>query len=258
MRHLVLLAVVVIALGTAAVVVGHDREKEEGTAVACAEGEGSDAGEGAEGETGLEADADASEADAAPEGGSPPAGSQVGDFYRGPAHEVPCAEGPGHPESFADLAMANSSRLTRAVAPGTQIKPGAYRAAVHERNALDVVGGSWDAYGKPPLESNRTAYDTTNGSTNEGLGDLSGRVNAFAHDDAGNTYAAVSNGGIWKSSDEQHWTSIGDGLPTQVVSGIAWTSAGGGMLIVLTGDLAYGGDTYAGLGVYRSADGGAT
>ncbi len=77
-------------------------------------------------------------------------------------------------------------------------------------------------------------------------------------DDSGNSYAAVSNGGIWKSSDQQHWTSIGDGLPTQVVSGIAWTSAGGGTLIVLTGDLAYGGDTYAGLGVYRSADGGAT
>ena len=184
--------------------------------------------------------------------------SQISDFYNGPAHEVPCAEGPGHPESFADLALANSSRLTRTVAPGTQIKPGAYRAAVNERNALDVVGGPWQTYGKPPLVSNRTEYDTTNGSTSAGLGDLSGRVNAFARDDAGATYAAVSNGGIWKSTDNQHWTSIGEGLPTQVVSGIAWTSAAGGTLIALTGDLAYGGDTYAGLGVYRSFDGGVT
>ena len=36
--------------------------------------------------------------------------------------------------------------------------------------------------------------------------------------------------------------SIGDGLPTQVVSGIAWTPADGGTLIVLTGDNAFGGD----------------
>jgi hypothetical protein len=257
MRHLVLLALAVLALGCAALVVGHDREIET-SALACAGAEG-DEGTEAEAESGEEADAGEPDGEAELEGGSQPPDSQVGDFYRGPAHEVPCAEGAGgHPESFADLAIANSSRLTRTVAPGTQIKPGAYRAAVDDRNALDVTGGQWQTYGKPPLLSNRTDYDTTNGSTNEGLGDLSGRVNAFARDDSGNTYAAVSNGGIWKSSDNQHWTSIGEGLPTQVVSGIAWTSAGGGTLVVLTGDLAYGGDTYAGLGVYRSSDGGAT
>ena len=69
----------------------------------------------------------------------------------------------------------------------------------------------------------------------------------------------MSNGGIWKSTDQAaNWTSIGEGLPTQVVSGVAWTSANGGTLVVLTGDNAFGGDTYAGLGVYRSTDGGAT
>src|SRR4051812_36736916 len=207
MRHLVLLAVFAIALGTAAVLVGHDREAEEGTAVACAEGEG-EAGE-LEGEA-EEAESESEAAETESEG-KPSSDSQVSDFYRGPAHEVPCAEGAGgHPESFADLAVANSSRLTRTVAPGTQIKPGAYRAAVDDRNALDATGGQWQAFGEPPLLSNRTDYDTTNGSTSEGLGDLSGRVNAFAHDDSGTTYAAVSNGGIWKSSDNQHWTSIGE------------------------------------------------
>jgi hypothetical protein len=249
MRAAVLL-LAVIALGSAALVVGHSREL---TAIACGDA-------GAEAETGdlkAESAAPAGEPDAG-EATTGAGASSDGGFFDGPAHEVPCAEGPGHPESFADLARANSSRLTRTVAPGTRIKPGAYRAALGERAALDIVGGPWQAYGKPPLVSNKTEYDTTNGSTNEGLGDLSGRVNAFATDGTGTTYAAVSNGGIWKSTDQQHWTSIGDGLPTQVVSGIAWTSAGGGTLIVLTGDLAYGGDTYAGLGVYRSADGGAT
>jgi hypothetical protein len=222
-KHLLLLAIVAVILGLAGVAVTHERDQEKGAEVACAEGEG-EAG-------GAEAEAE--------------------------AEREPCIQGP-HPETYADLAVANSSRLTRTVAPGTRIKPGAYRNAIDERNALDTTGGSWSPYGNPPLQSNRTEYDTTAGSTQEGLGDLSGRVNAFTSDNSGTTYAAVSNGGIWKSSDQQHWTSIGDNLPTQVVSGIAWSSAGGGTLIALTGDLAYGGDTYAGLGVYRSTDGGAT
>ena len=53
------------------------------------------------------------------------------------------------------------------------------------------------------------------------------------------------------------WTSIGDNLPTQVVSGMAWTPADGGTLVILTGDNAFGGDSIAGLGVYRTTDLGA-
>ena len=41
-------------------------------------------------------------------------------MYAGPkAAEPPCGDQPGHPESFADLATANSARATRSVAPGT-------------------------------------------------------------------------------------------------------------------------------------------
>ena len=70
------------------------------SATACAEGEG---------EAGYESEEAEREA-------SPPADSAVSDFYRGPAQEVPCASKFNHPESFADLALANSSRLTRTVA----------------------------------------------------------------------------------------------------------------------------------------------
>jgi hypothetical protein len=243
----------IVAVAVCALLFLRGNRAELTSATACAGGEAAAEAEQAEaqGEAGEEAEL---------EGGAlRPPGSEVGGFYAGPAHEVPCSGLPGrHPESFADLAIANSSRATRTVAPGTRIKPGAYRSAVKERAALDVTGGSWSPYGNPPLQSNRTEYDTTNGSTSEGLGDLSGRVNALARDDAGNIYAAPTNGGVWKSSDQQHWTSIGDNLPTQVVSGVAWSPAGGGTVIALTGDLAYGGDSSAGLGVYRTTDGGAT
>jgi hypothetical protein len=181
-------------------------------------------------------------------------------LFAGPDQELdgPCGDAPGHPESFKDLAQANGALLTREVAPGTAIKPGAYRASVAGRAALPVTGGSWTPYGDTPLQSYRTAYDTTQNSTSEGLGNLSGRATAFARRPNGDLYVAASNGGIWKSTDGKSWTSIGDQLPTQVVSGLAYTPAGGGRLVVLTGDNSFGGDTYAGQGAYWTGDDGAS
>jgi hypothetical protein len=186
--------------------------------------------------------------------------SEVSGLFSGPAgnEALERCDKPGHPESFDDLAKANSSRLTREVAPGTQIKPGAQRAAVRAARELPTIGDQWSPYGRTPLLANRAEYDTSRGSTLEGFVGLSGRTTDFARDPNGTLYAATSNGGIWKSTDAAAtWSSIADNLPTQVVSGVAWSSVNGGTLLVLTGDNAYGGDTYAGLGVYRSTDGGA-
>jgi hypothetical protein len=189
-------------------------------------------------------------------------------LFAGPAENpaAECGDGPGgHPETFADLAKANSARISRTVAPGTEIRPGAYAAAVAQRNRLarqgaaPTGGGAWQPYGDTPLMANRTEYDQTRGSTREGFVGLSGRTTAFTRDAAGRLYAATSNGGVWeRGPSDSAWHSIGDGLPTQVVSGVAWSRAGGGRgtLLVLTGDNAYGGDTYAGVGAYRSSDGG--
>jgi hypothetical protein len=178
-------------------------------------------------------------------------------LYAGPAaQEPPCGDRPGLPESFADLAKANSSIAARAVAPGTQVRGGAYRAAVRSAAALPHTPGSWTPFGSTPLDTGRTEYDQTQGSTHEGLGKVAGRMTSIARDPAtGRLFAAGSNAGVWTSTDGgDHWTSIGDGLPTQVVAGVAWTPAGGGTVIALTGDDAFGGSSLAGLGAYRSTD----
>jgi photosystem II stability/assembly factor-like uncharacterized protein len=189
-------------------------------------------------------------------------GSEIAGLFSGPPGNpaLEKCDRPGHPESFEDLAKANSSRMTRQVAPGTQIKPGAQRAAVRQAKDLPTIGNAWSPIGSTPLIANRTDYDQTLGSTSEGFVGLSGRATAFTRDpNNGAIYAAVSNGGIWKSTDNAAtWSSIADNLPTQVVSGLAWSSANGGTLLVLTGDNAFGGDTYAGLGMYRSTDDGKT
>ncbi len=187
----------------------------------------------------------------------------IRDLYSGPPEqEPPGGEGcdqPGHPETFADLAKANGQRVSRTLAPGTQIKRGAYRAALVHAAALPTTGGAWNPYGSTPLRGNDTDYDQSDGSTREGLPGLSGRATAFARASGGAIYAAVSNGGVWKTTNAGgSWQSLGQGLPTQVVSGVAWSSSGSGTLIALTGDNAYGGDTYSGLGAYYSTDDGKT
>jgi hypothetical protein len=190
-------------------------------------------------------------------GGGSARGGEAAACERGEA--AGCTDRPGHPETYADLARANGSRASRALAPGTQLKPGAYRAAVAQARDLPAEGNAWQPYGDTPLQGNNTDYDQSNGSTREGLPGLSGRITSFTRDSAGNLYAAASNGGVWESTDSAgSWKPISDSLPTEVVSGVAWTPASGGTLIVLTGDDAFGGDSVPGLGIYYTRDGGAT
>jgi hypothetical protein len=189
-------------------------------------------------------------------------------LFAGPADTpgADCGRPGGHPERFAELAKANSSRISRTVAPGTRIRPGAYTAAIAQRSAIASAGpapigsAAWSPFGDTPLIGNRAEYDQTNGSTANGFVGLSGRATSFTRDNAGRLYAAISNGGVWeRDPTDTAWRPISDSLPSQVVSGVAWSSVGGvrGTLLVLTGDNAYGGDTYAGIGGFRTTDGGA-
>lgn len=172
-----------------------------------------------------------------------------------------------HPESYGDLSRANSAKVSQNTDPFTTTRSGAYQHALAQRDALEAdpaavpgADGSWTPYGTGAEVTDNTNFDQSNGSTEEGLGAVSGRISDFAYDSSsGSLYAAASNGGIWKSTDMgQHWSSIADNLPTQVVSAVAFSPAQGGTLLVLTGDDAFGFDSIAGLGVYRSTDGGAT
>ena len=172
-----------------------------------------------------------------------------------------------HPESYGDLSRANSAKVSQNTDPFTTVKSGAYESSLEQRAALEAdpagipgASGSWTPYGTGADVADNLDFDQTGGSTAEGLGAVSGRISDFAYDaSTGSLYAAASNGGIWKSTDMgQSWASIADNLPTQVVSAVAYSPAQGGTLLVLTGDNAFGFDSIAGLGVYRSTDGGAT
>ena len=173
-----------------------------------------------------------------------------------------------HPETVNDIAAVNAFRAVRQSAPFSSVAPGAYAAAVSQRNAaaakrrtLAGTGGSWTPAGQGPLIADDERYPEVN---TLGLADLNGRITDFAYDPkAGRVYASVGEGGVWVSDDQGgHWRSIGDGLPTQVVGSVAFVPAKGGRpdtVLALTGDDVFGGgSTYSGVGVYRTTDGGVT
>lgn len=170
-----------------------------------------------------------------------------------------------HPETFREFSAAQRQRLNAVATPsGALPLPGAFRAALKQKAALaplssTVTNGdvAWSPVGSGPLIVNDSRYGSVNG---EGYVYNSGRIDSFDYDPVNKrVFASLGTGGIWMSTDKgQHWVSIGETLPAQTVGSVAWTSAGGGTVVVAAGDPSFGGGDYAGLGAFWSNDFGVT
>jgi photosystem II stability/assembly factor-like uncharacterized protein len=168
-----------------------------------------------------------------------------------------------HPETYGELRRISEEAARRVLAPLDRILPGANRAALAERSAIIASGptvagaaGTWVPYGSGTLIGDDPAYSVSQ----EGLGELSGRVDSLEYDAVNNRlFASIGTGGVWMSTDvAKTWHSIGDSLPSQIVGAIGWTSGGGGTLIAVSGEPLMGGNTYAGLGAFYTRDLGKT
>ncbi|MDX6218634.1 MAG: hypothetical protein QOJ48_315 [Frankiales bacterium] len=167
-------------------------------------------------------------------------------------------------ESFAELSKANASITMRQRSGALgDVSSVAYPAGARQAAALKASGiasptSTWSQYQKTPLLADQPGYGSVNGL---GLADLSGRIEDLAYVSPGSQrwFAAVANGGVYETLDEgASWHSIGDNLPTQITGALAWTRAGGGTLLVGTGDPAFGGSSFSGLGAYWTNDAGKT
>ncbi|MDP3857549.1 MAG: hypothetical protein Q8Q73_07295 [Stagnimonas sp.] len=170
------------------------------------------------------------------------------------------------PESSVEVALNR-----RDAADLRNLPAGLMRRAVEQKAALAAnkasvpnADGEWEQYGSGP-QLGDPAYNSANAVM--GHPAVMGRVDNFAYDpEAKRLFAAVANGGIWVSEAVdgdlatlgEQWRAIGDGLPTLVTSAVAWTTAGGGRVLALTGEHTMGGNSYVGLGAYWSDDLGAT
>lgn len=171
-----------------------------------------------------------------------------------------------NPESMEELGALWSQRFAIAAAPDGIVPAGAFSTALRERAAVLRGGQSpdndnaWIPVGRGPLHTMEEGYSGVNGL---GIGDVAGRITELAAITsgklAGTVLASVGYGGVWISdASARKWTSIGDGLPTQVVGSVGYTPAGGGTIIALTGDGSFGYDSRTGAGAYYTTNLGKT
>jgi photosystem II stability/assembly factor-like uncharacterized protein len=129
--------------------------------------------------------------------------------------------------------------------PHFQADPGAYRAATQQAQALRAAAKT-DPFG---------AW-TLSGPTNVG-----GRVVDVAFDPKtpSTIYAAAATGGVFKSIDSgQTWRPIFDAQPILSIGDLAVAPSDPQTLYVGTGEANGGHNNFAGAGLYKSTDGGAT
>jgi hypothetical protein len=162
------------------------------------------------------------------------------------------------PESLKELLALFGARAIPAMAPYGRWADGAAASAARERKSMATstvpgADGTGAPYGTGPLIVNDPRYPEVNGL---GLVHNSGRIDSFAWDPvAGRLFAAVGNGGIWRSDDKaKSWTSANGDLPTSVTGAVAWSPANQGTLLALTGEPTFGASAFTGLGAYYSTD----
>src|SRR5580700_8510820 len=150
--------------------------------------------------------------------------------------------------------QARAARLARTQAAYTDSQPA-------------LSSGAWTPLGPVPLASDATG----NGFQN--YNQVSGRATAVAIDPAdssGNTvYIGGAQGGVWKSSNAATstannvtWTAVTDDQATLSIGSIVIqpgnTNPAATVILVGTGEADNSADSYFGLGILRSADGGDT
>ena len=140
------------------------------------------------------------------------------------------------------------------------------RAARLTRGAATMApfgaGSGWSPLGP-------TQFSSQSNGASQDYGFVSGRVTAVAvdpSDTTGNTvYVGGAYGGVWKSTNAGNsdpntvtWTSLTDDQATLATGTIAVQPGNNQLILVGTGEPNASGDSYYGLGILRSTDGGAS
>ena len=118
-------------------------------------------------------------------------------------------------------------------------------------SAIPLTNTAWSLIGPAPLDGGQVPAN----------GPVSGRVSALAADptNANIIYLGAAGGGVWKSVDAGvTWAPITDNQATLFTGAIAVAPSAPNTIYVGTGEANNSIDSYYGLGVLKSTDGGAT
>jgi len=162
-----------------------------------------------------------------------------------------------HNETDALIEGAQQYAAVR-TAPATSVSSAAFTTAVGQAAALRHTAGTWQELTNIPYNSDAVGYrDPIWSNSSGGNGIVSGRMTSLAVD--GNTvYAAAAAGGVWRSDDSgATWTPLFDQQGVLAVGAVAVNPADHSIWVG-TGEANFNYEAYAGTGIYRSADRGAT
>jgi sugar lactone lactonase YvrE len=163
-----------------------------------------------------------------------------------------------HTLDDGDLAGQAAQYANERVAPGTSLSGAALVAAQQQAAAMPVAGGAWQEVTTQPFNAQPSNYtDPFWGNEGAGFSLVGGRTTALAQTPDGTWFAGTADGGVWRSTNQgQTWTPVFDSMPSLSIGAVA--VAPDGSLWVGTGESNTSQDSYAGTGVYRSTDDGAS
>jgi hypothetical protein len=155
--------------------------------------------------------------------------------------------------SFDVLEQANQYAEAR-TAPATTVSGAALRSAVAAEKQLPATKTSWTEITNRPYDSDAEGYrDPVWSNSGGGSGLVAGRMTALAVD--GSTlYAGAADGGVWKRVAGK-WSPLTDSQASLSVGAIAVDPADHSIWVG-TGEANTNSDSYKGIGVLRSGDGG--
>src|SRR5580765_2240669 len=139
---------------------------------------------------------------------------------------------------------------------------GAIKADANLKRKGPKLFSKWDSIGPDTLNVDRLGTQSFIKPTQ-----WSGRVTALTVSpkcdaDKCTLYVGAAGGGVWQTKDalakKAHWKQISEGIPTNAIGSIAVdpNDPTGKTLYVGTGEANASGDSEAGLGLYKSTDGG--
>ncbi len=164
-----------------------------------------------------------------------------------------------HTPDDGDLADEMAQYDSERTAPAATVPGQALVNAQQQAAALTAQGPRWQEFTTAPYNAQPASYtDPFWSNAGAGFSLVGGRVTALAATPDGTWFAGTADGGVWRSTDQgQHWTPVFDSMPTLSIGALAVNPADGS-LWVGTGEANLSQDSYAGTGVYRSANDGAT
>jgi hypothetical protein len=171
-------------------------------------------------------------------------------------------------EESQNVAAAAAWFAEQRFAPNSAVNGNAFAAIRAQAASLPTTGGAWTERTSPTGPgvdfSDPPQYiDPTSNFSNSGAGDrwVAGRTTSLAVAPDSSIFVGAADGGVWKSTDGgAHWTPQTDSQGTLSIGALLVVRGSGTHYTVYagTGEANTSSDSYAGIGIIKSTDGGGT